>query len=153
MTLPIQITFRHMNASPALEAAVGKEARKLARFFPRVMNCRVALEGPSRHGHTGLSSVRIDLWMPGAQLAVEHKPDLRGHLHEVAAEETLEGSETLKALRDTSAVREAFHEMRRRLQDQARRMREPPASRVPVSRRNVMKHSGAPSGNAGQAQV
>ena len=48
MTLAPQITFRNMDTAPEIEAAVLKEAGGLERFFPRIMSCRVAIEGPRR---------------------------------------------------------------------------------------------------------
>jgi len=123
MTLAPQITFRNMDPSPGLEAAVLKEAARLERYFSRIMSCRVALEGPKREEYGGLYRVRIDLGVPGEELLVEHNPSLHATL---ASQETVhetKQSEPHRERRDPKvAIREAFHEMRRRLQDYVRRI-------------------------------
>jgi cold shock CspA family protein/ribosome-associated translation inhibitor RaiA len=125
MTLAPQITFRHMDTAPQLEAAVLKEAGRLERFFPRITSCRVAIEGPRRQAHGGSFNVRIDLGVPGAELVVERSPSLHTSLQEAEAAEKSKKSEPHRERRDARrAIHEAFHEMRRRLQDYARRLRE-----------------------------
>jgi sigma 54 modulation/S30EA-like ribosomal protein len=47
MTLPLQITFRHMNPSPALEARIRRKAAELEQISDRITSCRVVVE--SRH--------------------------------------------------------------------------------------------------------
>jgi cold shock CspA family protein/ribosome-associated translation inhibitor RaiA len=124
MTLAPQITFRNMEASPKLEEAVLREASRLERFFPRIMSCRVAIEGPRREEFGGLYRVRIDLGVPGEELLVEHNPTLHETLRAEEAVHKTKEDEPHRERRDPQrAVHEAFHEMRRRLQDYARRMR------------------------------
>ena len=41
MKLPLQITFRGMQPSGALEAAAAKKAHKLEEFCSDIMSCRV----------------------------------------------------------------------------------------------------------------
>ena len=38
MTLPIQVTFRNTEESDRIEVLVQKEAAKLEKFYPRIMN-------------------------------------------------------------------------------------------------------------------
>lgn len=124
MTLAPQIAFRNMEASPKLEEAVLREASRLERFFPRIMSCRVAIEGPRREEFGGLYRVRIDLGVPGEELLVEHNPTLHETLRAEEAVHKTKEDEPHRERRDPQrAVHEAFHEMRRRLQDYARRMR------------------------------
>ncbi|HVW84172.1 MAG TPA: HPF/RaiA family ribosome-associated protein [Bryobacteraceae bacterium] len=125
MTLAPQITFRNMETAPELEAAVLQEAEKLERFFPRIMSCRVAIEGPKRQEFGGLFRIRIDLGVPGEELLVEHNPTLHANLQNLDEERKTKKAEPHRERRDARrAIHEAFHEMRRRLQDYARRMRE-----------------------------
>jgi cold shock CspA family protein len=124
MRLAPQITFLNMDTASELEAAVLKEAGGLERFFPRIMSCRVAIEGPRRQEYGGLFNIRIDLGVPGEELVVEHNPSLHTTLRNVEAVRTTKESEPRRERRDARrAIHEAFHEMRRRLQDYAHRIR------------------------------
>jgi len=124
MTLAPQITFRNMESSPKIEEAVLKEASRLDRFFPRIMSCRVAIEGPRREEFGGLYRVRIDLGVPGEELVVEQNPTLHRTLQAREAMGKTKEDEPHRERRDPQrAIHEAFHEMRRRLQDYVRRMR------------------------------
>lgn len=102
MTLKPQVTFRNMEKVPELEAAVGKEAGGLDRFFDRITNCRVVIEQLRRQHGGGLFHVRVSLGVPGGELVVDRDPTL----HDAGL-----------------AIRAAFREMRRQLQDYAQRMR------------------------------
>lgn len=76
MKIPLQVTFRDMPTSEAVEARVREKADKLSRFYDRIINCRVVIEMPQRHKHQGkLHSVRIDLSVPGAELVANHARD------------------------------------------------------------------------------
>ncbi len=73
MMIPIQITFRDVPHSSALEELVRERASKLETFSGRIVGCRVALETPHRHHHHGKQySVRIDLTVPGDELVVSN---------------------------------------------------------------------------------
>lgn len=118
MTLAPQITFRNMQPMPKLEAAVLKEASRLERFFPRIVSCRVAIEGPRREEFGGLYRVRIDLGVPGEELLVDETPTLHGTLRARGAMRRTKEDEPHREQRYPElAIREAFNEMRRRLQD------------------------------------
>jgi len=124
MTVAPQITFRNMETAPELDAAVQKEASGLDRFFNRITSCRVVIEGPRRQEYGGIYSVRIELAVPGEQLVVDQNPTLHAGLQEAEAQRKTKQSEPHRERRDARlAIHEAFREMRRRLQDYARRMR------------------------------
>ncbi len=123
MILEPQVTFRNVEASTEIEAEVRKEAARLDKFFPRIMSCRVAVEGPAKPHYGGLYRVRIDLGVPGEELVVERIPNLQATLERVDAEKKTKRYEPRRELRDVSrAIHDAFHEMRRRLQDYVRRI-------------------------------
>lgn len=66
MQVPLQITFRHMDPSPALENQIREEAAKLEQFHEHIMSCKVVLESPHKHHHKGkLYHLHIDLKTPG----------------------------------------------------------------------------------------
>lgn len=77
MQLPLQITARGFDLTPAIEEAVRKKASKLDQMADRIVGCRVVIEQPPRHRHKGGAyNVHIDLTVPGAELVVKHEPDL-----------------------------------------------------------------------------
>ena len=53
MPIPLQISFRNMDPSPAVEARIRKKAEKLERFHDRIIGCTVVVEAPHRHHHKG----------------------------------------------------------------------------------------------------
>lgn len=80
--IPLQITFRNMEPTDALEAELRRRAEKLERFSDHLMSCRVVVEAPHRHHHTGkLYHVRIDLGVVGGELVVTREGPL-DHAHE-----------------------------------------------------------------------
>jgi ribosome-associated translation inhibitor RaiA len=108
MSLPLQITFRHMDPSAALETRIRRKAAELEQFFDRIISCRVVVESRHRHRHQGnLFEVHIDLSVPGSQLFAgrNHAFD---HSHEDAH----------------VAVRDAFDAARRQLEDHVRAVRD-----------------------------
>jgi ribosome-associated translation inhibitor RaiA len=108
MESPLQITFRHMESSPALAARIRQRADELDQFFGRIVSCRVVVEcHHMRHRQGGLFEVHIDLTVPGAELVSSRDHGL-DHAHEDAH----------------VAVRDAFNAARRRLEDFARERRD-----------------------------
>jgi ribosome-associated translation inhibitor RaiA len=104
MPLPVQITFRNMDPSPAVEAHIRERADALDRLFARIIGCWVALEASGRHQRKGrLYHVRVDLAVPGREIVVSRDP--RAHQ---AHEDVL------------VAVRDAFDAVRRQLEDHVR---------------------------------
>lgn len=107
MPLPLQITFRHMDSSPALEARIRARAEELERAFDRLLSCHVVVECRHPRRHQGnLFQVRVDLKLPGREIVVGYDPGAN-HAHEDPH----------------VAVRDAFDAVRRRLEDHARTSR------------------------------
>ena len=107
MQIPLQITFRHMEESPALEAKIREKASKLEHFAEHITSCRVVIEAPHQHHHQGkLYSVKIDITLPNKEIVVNRHPE-QHHAHE----------DVYVALRD------AFDAARRQLEDYVRRRR------------------------------
>lgn len=71
MQTPLQITFRHADRSPALEARVRDLVARLEHLHERITGCRVTVEGPPAH-HTkgGPYGIRIALAVPGGEINV-----------------------------------------------------------------------------------
>ena len=103
MRLPAQITFHGMNRSEAIETAVREKVQHLERFCADITSCRVGIDVlPHPHHQGRLYGVRIDLTLTGHELVVDR----------------VEAEEVHVALRD------AFDDMKRQLEDTVRRRRE-----------------------------
>jgi cold shock CspA family protein/ribosome-associated translation inhibitor RaiA len=107
MSFETQITFRGMEPSPAVEARIREHAERLLRFHDRITSCRVVIQAPHRRHHKGrLYEVRVDLKLPGREIAVTRDPS-EHHAHEDVY----------------VAIRDAFDAVARRLEDAARERR------------------------------
>lgn len=72
MQIPLQITFRHMEGSPALENRVRELVTRLEKFSSQILHCHVVIEGPHGHQHQGERfDIRIDMTVPGKQINVQ----------------------------------------------------------------------------------
>jgi ribosome-associated translation inhibitor RaiA len=120
MQLAVQISFRNMDSSPAVETRVREEAEKLSEFYDRIMGCRVMVEIPHQHRQQGKRfHIRIDLTVPGSQIVMNHEPSLRGSIRQNGKEQ-----EVAAPHKDIYvAIRDAFKAARRQLQDHARKQR------------------------------
>ena len=99
MQIPLQVSLHGIAHSDALYKTIRNRAQKLDRYYRHLMSCRVVLELDGRHQRKGGHyNVRVDLKVPGGELAVtrEHDEDVQ------------------------VALREAFDAARRRLEDYAR---------------------------------
>lgn len=73
MNHPLQITFRHMDTSPAVETRVRQEVEALERVYGRITSCRVVVEEPHRRHQRGNHfHINIDLHVPGSHIVVNH---------------------------------------------------------------------------------
>lgn len=106
MEIPLQVTFRDMNPSDAVEERIRERAIRLGRFGDEILSCRVVVETPHRHHHQGrLFHVSIDLTTRGGEIVV-NRDHGDNHSHEDAY----------------VAIRDAFDALERRLHDyQAKR--------------------------------
>ena len=106
MQVPVQISFRDMPVSDAVEAACWAEAEKLERVYDRITACRIVVSETNGDGPRGNTfQVRIDLAVPNGDILVNREPPTR-HGDDVRV-----------------AVREAFARARRQLDDHVRRHR------------------------------
>jgi ribosomal subunit interface protein len=107
MKLPLQVAFRNMESSPAIEADIRTHAAKLDEFSDDIMSCRVMVEMQHHHHHQGnLFHVRVDVKVRGAEIVGGRTPDPHHAYEDVYV-----------------AVRDAFDSVRRQLEDYARRRR------------------------------
>jgi ribosomal subunit interface protein len=91
-----------MPRSPALEASIREKAAGLEEFHPRITRCHVTVEESGKHQHQGRRfTVRIDVRVPGREIAVTHE-----HHEDVFV-----------------ALRDAFDAAKRQLEDVVREKR------------------------------
>lgn len=106
MNIPLQITFRGMEPSAAVETRILERAEKLERFHDRITRCHVIVETHRRKRQGNLFDVRVDLTVPGGEIVASRAPS-QDHAHEDVL----------------VAVRDAFDAATRRLEDFARERR------------------------------
>ncbi len=125
MQLPVQITFRNMDPSPAVETRIREEAAKLDTFYNNIMGCRVVVEIPRKHlRHGKVFNIKIDLTVPGSEIVVKHEPTLHSAARQTEVERGKKELEVDGAYKDIFvSIRDAFKAARRQLQDFARRQR------------------------------
>ena len=107
MQIPLQITYRDMEPSDAVNAGIEEKAKKIEQFADNITSCKVTIEAPHKHHHKGrLFAIKLDITVPGEVIVVSHNPD-KDHAHEDIY----------------VAIRDAFDAARRRLEDYVRRRR------------------------------
>ncbi len=123
MQIPLQISYRNMESSPAVDACIREEVDKLSEFYDRIIGCRVMVEIPHQHHQHGKRfHVRVDLTVPGGEIVVKHEPSLHTSAAQAEFERHTKGHETAGAHKDAYvALHDAFKTARRQLQDFARR--------------------------------
>jgi len=105
MLIPLQITFRNLDRSQAVEASVREHAEKLDKYYDRIMSCRVVIEEQHKHHqHGNHYHVSVDVTVPKAELVASREPDEHHAYTDVYV-----------------AIRDAFDTMRRQLEDYARK--------------------------------
>ncbi len=71
MILPLQVTFKKVPSSEAIESTIKEKASKLNKFYERIMSCRVVVDSVQRRHHRGkLYGIRIDITIPRKEIAV-----------------------------------------------------------------------------------
>ncbi len=99
--IPLQITFRQMEPSPALEARIRELVGRLERFSSHIVRGHVTVGPPPQHHRQGgLYDFQLELSVPGEVIAVHHaRQSNRSHENPYVA------------------LRDAFRAARRKLQD------------------------------------
>ena len=72
MKIPLQISSRKLTLSSSAVDVIKSKVEKLESFCDKIISCRVMVETPHRHkNHGSLFNVSIDIFIPGAELAVK----------------------------------------------------------------------------------
>lgn len=112
-----QVSFHGLEPSAALEEAIHRKLQHLERFSDDIVSCRVAVDLLQKHQHQGRPfGVCINLTIPGHELVVS------GVQHE----------DVYVALRD------AFDDMKRQLEDAVRQRRGDKKHHVDAARDDVL---------------
>ncbi len=115
MQMSVQIAFRNLEASPAVEERARHLAHELERFSSSILRCRVTIACPHKHQARGRKfEVHVDIIVPDKQIEVSR-------CHSADHEDVY------------IALRDAFDAAKRQLQEYER-----------IRRRDVKAHS-APS--------
>ena len=74
----LQINFRNMPPSAAVEARIRKYLDKIERFYNQIISCHVTIEAPHKHHHHGnLYHIRIRISVPHGEIVVNRQPPKR----------------------------------------------------------------------------
>lgn len=83
MQVPLQITFRNMQASEKIETDIRKRVDKLTSHHQEIISCHVVVEAPAqRHQKGGLFKTRIDISCPEGKFVINREPPARRKEHE-----------------------------------------------------------------------
>jgi ribosome-associated translation inhibitor RaiA len=105
MQTPVEIAFRHCEPSEAVRSEIDKQVKRLDKFGPQVISCNVVVIGPeTRHLHG--ASFKVDL-----RIAIPKRKDV------VVSRSHGDAPEREHAL---VAIREAFNEAVRQIEDATR---------------------------------
>jgi ribosomal subunit interface protein len=106
MQIPLEISYKNMEKSEAVEARIREKAeKKFERYAGVITSCRVIVEAPNRHhAHGSCFDVRIDIHVPGEELVV-----------------TRNGSHNPSHTDVYVAIRDAFDAAGRQLDDHSRK--------------------------------
>lgn len=105
MQIPLEICYKNMEKSEAVETRIREKAEKIfERSAGRITSCRVVVEAPNRHHqHGSCFDVRIDMHVPGEELVVTREGKDPAHTDVYVA------------------IRDAFDAAVRQLDDHSRR--------------------------------
>jgi ribosomal subunit interface protein len=124
MFIPLQITFKDMDPSPAVEARVRSKVAELERFFSNVSRCHVVVQAPHRRHRKGrLYEVTVHLTVPPRHEIVTGREGRDNPAHEDVY----------------VAIRDAFDAAVRRLEDHARRLRGAVKAHEPAAHGRVVR--------------
>ena len=102
--IPLQITWRGIQPSAALEADIRRKAAKLEQFSHHILRCKVMVEASHRHHHQGnLYRLHLVMTLPHREIVITRDP-AKKHAHEDMY----------------VAIRDAFDAAGRQVQDYAR---------------------------------
>ncbi len=119
MEVPLEMSFRGMEANEAIEELIREKTAKLEKIYSNLNSCRVAVEKTQKHQRRGNPyRVRLDITAPpGHEIVIKREPS-KGNLHDPL----------------TTVINSAFQAARRQLRElkkkQGRRVKGHPQQRM-----------------------
>jgi cold shock CspA family protein/ribosome-associated translation inhibitor RaiA len=108
MKVPLEITFRGVEKTEAIETLIREKAAGLEKVCSYIVSCRVAVEVPQEHQKSGRPyRIRISLNVPPGHEVVVRRESSAGMLHDELS----------------SVIREAFEAARRQLRKTVEKQR------------------------------
>lgn len=132
MTMPLTVTFPKTKASPWLEEEIRGKVERLQTICADILSCRVVVDIPHRrHQRGNRFSLRIELVVPGEDLAITRDANLHGAVKDSDEQTWAKRFDVEATRRDIRLVlSDAFDAAKRRLKDYAQ-----------VRRREVKRHA------------
>lgn len=117
MELPLQITWRDVDSSEALEATIRRHAEKLREFATGITKCHVVVgKSQGRHRQGNLYSIHLEIHVPGQPISITRDPGDEAE-HEdmyVVVRDTFQAAyKRLKQYSDKRQQQVKHHERRR----------------------------------------
>ncbi len=82
MQSPLQIVFRDVDHSDAVEARIREKVEMLEKHSDKIVSCRVTVSAPHKsHTKGNLFDIRLDISLPGEEIVV-NKTHNDEHAHE-----------------------------------------------------------------------
>ena len=77
MRVPLEIAFKNVDSSAAMESLIRDRARRLHRYHPNIIACRIAVEAPHHSPNEDVLEyrVRVEVSIPGAIIVASHDRD------------------------------------------------------------------------------
>jgi cold shock CspA family protein/ribosome-associated translation inhibitor RaiA len=83
MEVPLELSFRDVEKTKAIEDYIRSNVRKLEQLCDHIVSCRIAVEQPQKHQRTGSPyRVRIDLRVPPGHEIVVTRESSEGEIHD-----------------------------------------------------------------------
>jgi hypothetical protein len=132
MTTPITVAFPKCKASPWLAAEIHDRVERLKVICADILSCRVVVDIPHRRHQKGNRfSLRIELAVPGEDLAITRDANLHGSVKDMDERAWAKRFDVEANRRDIRLVMsDAFDAAKRRLRDY-----------MQVRRREVKQHA------------
>lgn len=107
MKVPLEISFRDVEQTPAILRKINARANRLERFCPGLIACRIAVEQPQKHQRRGSPyRVRIEVSVPPNKRLVVRREPSQGDMHDPLQKVIGDAFEAMeRRLRDTADLR------------------------------------------------
>jgi ribosome-associated translation inhibitor RaiA len=122
MTTPLNITFRNVRRTAALERAIEERFARLTRYCPSILGGRAVVARVDASHRSGTQfHVHLHVRIPGEDIVVEHQASAGAPKRALASPRATKRDLARDAVTDVgAAIQHAFAAARRRLQGRTR---------------------------------